>query len=56
MCDKPLENVIDLSSERQQRVHDLNEKRLQKVRAAFVNVLPLAQSNIKSRKKAKKKS
>lgn len=48
-------NVIDLSGERVRRVHDLNEKRLQDVRAAFVKALPLPTAKVKTKKKAKKK-
>ncbi len=48
-------NVIDLSGERVRRVHDLNEKRLQDVRAAFVKALPFPTANVKTKKKAKKK-
>lgn len=48
-------NVIDLSGERVRRVHDLNEKRLQDVRAAFVKALPLSTAKVKTKKKAKKK-
>ncbi len=55
MSDKTAENIVDLSSERVRRVHDLNEKRLQTVRLAFANALPLAQPVAKLKKKLKKK-
>lgn len=55
MSEKTAENIVDLSSERTRRVHDLNEKRLQTVRAAFVSALPLAKPAAKGKKKAKKK-
>ncbi|QEY58318.1 hypothetical protein FXF61_03640 [Pseudomonas sp. C27(2019)] len=55
MSRESVDNVLDLSSERQRRVHDLNEKRLQSVRAAFVSVLPLPEAGAKPKKKTKKK-
>ncbi len=55
MNGKTVENVVDLSSERKRRVHDLNEKRLQNVRAAFISVLPLLGAGAKPKKKSKKK-
>ncbi|NLY13818.1 MAG: hypothetical protein GXZ10_09405 [Gammaproteobacteria bacterium] len=55
MGSKSIENIIDLSSERARRVHDLNEKRLEEVRAAFVKALPLTKTVVKAKKKPKKK-
>lgn len=55
MSRESVDNVLDLSSERQRRVHDLNEKRLQNVRAAFVSVLPLSGAGAKPKIKTKKK-
>ncbi len=55
MNNKTIENIVDLSTERTRRVHDLNEKRLQNVRAAFVKALPLSKVAVKSKKKSKKK-
>ncbi|HHX34018.1 MAG TPA: hypothetical protein GX719_01920 [Gammaproteobacteria bacterium] len=55
MSDEAAENIIDLSGERERRVHDLNEKRLQGVRAAFVKALPLTVIAAKPKKKSKKK-
>ncbi len=43
------DKVIDLSAERDKRIHDVHEKRLQEVRKAFEQVLPLG----KPRKKPK---
>lgn len=45
--------VIDFQAERQQRLHDLHEKRLQAVRAAFESALPLPKAK-KTAKKRKK--
>lgn len=56
MSNKTSENIVDLSSERHRRVHDLNEKRLQGVRAAFVKALPLSKTAAKAKSKPKKKS
>ena len=56
MSNKTSENIIDLSSERHRRVHDLNEKRLQGVRAAFIKALPLSKTAAKAKSKPKKKS
>ncbi|MFF7710611.1 hypothetical protein [Pseudomonas sp. NPDC007930] len=35
------DNLIDFSSERAKRVHDLNDKRLNDLRQAFEQALPL---------------
>ncbi|MFD2837452.1 hypothetical protein ACFS3C_15485 [Azotobacter vinelandii] len=35
------DNLIDFSSERSKRIHDLHEKRLNDVRQAFAQALPL---------------
>ena len=53
MSNESIENVIDLSVERSKRIHDLNEKRLQNVRSAFINVLPLAKKKNTANRKAK---
>ena len=45
--------VIDFQAERQQRLHDLHEKRLQAVRAAFEKALPLPKSKNKAKKRKK---
>jgi hypothetical protein len=49
------EKLIDLSTERAKRVHDLNEKRLKEVRQAFEQALPLGSGRKKAKKKPKKK-
>lgn len=55
MSEPTQDNIIDLTTERARRVHDLNEKRLQNVRAAFISALPLAKPVVKVKKKNKKK-
>ncbi|MFV3305512.1 hypothetical protein ACNFBT_09530 [Pseudomonas sp. NY15181] len=45
------DKLIDFASERDKRIHDVHEKRLQDVRQAFENALPLG----KTRKKGKPK-
>lgn len=50
--------LIDLGAERAKRVHDLNDKRLNEVRNAFEQAMPLAQAKkpkTKSRNKPKKR-
>ena len=46
------DNLIDFASERGTRIHDLKDKRLNEMRQAFEQALPLDPA--KSRKKAKK--
>lgn len=46
------DKLIDLSAERAKRVHDLNEKRLNEVRQAFEQAMPLG----KPKKKPKKQT
>jgi hypothetical protein len=48
------DNVIDLNRERDKRVHDRHEKRLNEVREAFVQALPLAKPKKKPKGKPKK--
>ncbi|GAB3468562.1 hypothetical protein [Azotobacter salinestris] len=43
----PDDNLIDFSSERSKRIHDLHEKRLNNVRQAFAQALPLPQGKKK---------
>ena len=38
------DKLIDLSAERAKRVHDLNEKRLNEVRQAFEQAMPLGKT------------
>ncbi|KPY29199.1 hypothetical protein ALQ60_100417 [Pseudomonas syringae pv. papulans] len=45
--------LIDLGAERAKRIHDLNDKRLNEVRNAFEQAMPL--SNKKPKKKPKKR-
>ncbi|WP_057427134.1 hypothetical protein [Pseudomonas syringae] len=47
------EKLIDLGAERARRVHDLNDKRLDEVRNAFEQAMPL--SGKKPKKKPKKR-
>jgi hypothetical protein len=49
------ENLIDLGAERAKRVHDLNDKRLNEVRNAFEQAMPLAKGKKKSKSKPKKR-
>ncbi|WP_186309265.1 hypothetical protein [Pseudomonas oryzihabitans] len=46
-------NLIDFTTERGKRIHDLKERRLQEVRSAFEQALPLAKA--KKKRKPKKK-
>ncbi|MEE4463365.1 hypothetical protein V2S84_14875, partial [Azotobacter chroococcum] len=41
------DKLIDFSSERSKRIHDLHEKRLNDVRQAFAEALPLPQGKKK---------
>ncbi|ALD97373.1 hypothetical protein ALP26_02122 [Pseudomonas savastanoi pv. glycinea] len=45
--------LIDLGAERAKRIHDLNDKRLNEVRNAFEQAMPL--SSKKPKKKPKKR-
>ncbi|MBO3276406.1 hypothetical protein [Pseudomonas schmalbachii] len=49
------DNLIDLNAERDKRVHDVHEKRLQEVRKAFEKVLPLGKPGKKGKGKPKKR-
>ncbi|MBI6949021.1 MULTISPECIES: hypothetical protein [Pseudomonas] len=49
------EKLIDLGTERAKRVHDLNEKRLNEVRKAFEQAMPLGKTQKKPKKKPKKR-
>ncbi|MEX5568445.1 hypothetical protein Q1J55_11555 [Pseudomonas syringae] len=46
--------LIDLGAERAKRIHDLNDKRLNEVRNAFEQAMPLVKQK-KSGKKPKKR-
>ena len=49
------EKLIDLSAEREKRVHDIKEKRLAEMRQAFEQALPLSKPKKKSKGKSKKR-
>ena len=49
------DKLIDLNSERAKRVHDLNEKRLNEVRQAFEQAMPLGKLKKKPKSKPKKR-
>lgn len=46
--------LIDLGAERAKRIHDLNDKRLNEVRSAFEQAMPLGRKK-KSKSKPKKR-
>lgn len=49
------EKLVDLSAERAKRVHDLNDKRLNEVRHAFEQAMPLGKARKKPKSKPKKR-
>ncbi|MBS7689862.1 hypothetical protein I0E98_02400 [Pseudomonas lalucatii] len=49
------EKLIDFGAERDKRIHDLNDKRLNEMREKFEQVLPLTKGKKKTRGKAKKR-
>ncbi|MBA1192113.1 hypothetical protein ACLUUI_13545 [Enterobacterales bacterium AW_CKDN230030176-1A_HGKHYDSX7] len=49
------DNLIDFGAERAKRVHDLNDKRLDEMRQAFEQAMPLGASTSKKKKKPKGK-
>ena len=49
------DKLIDLNAERAKRVHDLNEKRLNEVRQAFEQAMPLGKAKKKPKNKPKKR-
>lgn len=49
------DKLIDLNAERAKRVHDLNDKRLNDVRQAFEQAMPLGKTKKKSKNKTKKR-
>jgi hypothetical protein len=49
------DNLIDFGAERAKRVHDLKEKRLNDMRNAFEQAMPLAPARRKSPREAKKR-
>lgn len=52
MADLP---PIDFAAERERRIHDLHEKRLQEVRQAFAQALPLPAKKKKPKGRPKKR-
>ena len=48
------DNLIDLNTERARRVHDLKEKRLNEVRQAFEQAMPLGKPKKKPKKPKKR--
>lgn len=48
------DNLIDFGAERARRVHDLKEKRLNEVRQAFEQAMPLGKGKKKPKGKPKK--
>ncbi len=49
------DNLIDLNSERTKRIHDLKEKRLNEVRNAFEQAMPLGKAKKKPKNKPNKR-
>lgn len=49
------DNLIDFGTERTKRIHDLKEKRLNEVRQAFEQAMPLPKAKKKSKSKSKKR-
>ncbi|HEK1692757.1 MULTISPECIES: hypothetical protein [Pseudomonas] len=49
------DNLIDFDAERAKRVHDLKEKRLNEVRQAFEQAMPLGKAKKKKPKSKPKK-
>ena len=47
--------LVDLGAERTKRVHDLKEKKLNEVRLAFEQAMPLAKVKKKPKNKPKKR-
>ncbi|WP_219064125.1 hypothetical protein [Pseudomonas sp. UMAB-08] len=48
------DKLIDLGAERAKRTHDLNDKRLNEVRKAFEQALPMGKAKKKPKGKPKK--
>ncbi|MGC7840926.1 hypothetical protein ACPZMI_20980 [Pseudomonas wayambapalatensis] len=49
------DNLIDFGAERAKRIHDIKDKRLDEMRQAFEQAMPLAKSKKKSKSKPKKR-
>lgn len=55
MSEDSKDNLIDFGSERGKRIHDLHDKRLDEMRKAFEQALPLAKRKAGKSKKPKKR-
>ncbi|CAD5107789.1 hypothetical protein [Zestomonas carbonaria] len=51
----PDDKLIDFNTEREKRIHDLNDKRLNEMRQAFERALPLPKGKKRSKGKPKKR-
>ncbi|MGH8483895.1 MAG: hypothetical protein ACRESP_05795 [Pseudomonas sp.] len=49
------DNLIDFDAERARRIHDIKEKRLNEVRQAYEQAMPLGQAKKKPKGKPKKR-
>ncbi|PIA71431.1 hypothetical protein [Pseudomonas sediminis] len=49
------DKLIDFAAERDKRIHDLNDKRLNEMRDVFEQVLPLSKAKKKPKNKPKKR-
>ena len=49
------DKLIDFAAERDKRIHDLHDKRLNEVRDAFSQALPLGKAKKKPKSKPKKR-
>lgn len=47
--------LIDFNAERDKRIHDLRDKKLEEMRQAFEQAMPLAKAKKKSKGKPKKR-
>lgn len=47
--------LIDFNAEREKRIHDLRDKRLEEMHKAFERAMPLARTPAKAKKKGKGK-
>lgn len=53
--DNVVDNLIDFRTERGKRIHDLHDRRLEEMRQAFEQALPLPKGKKKTKSKAKKR-
>ena len=49
------DNLIDFTTERGKRIHDLHDKKLNEMRQVFEQVLPIGKAKKKSKSKPKKR-